>query len=130
MVFCGSRELVCFFIFLSYDSNELFSCFYLCYFILFYFIYFKILINYIMWGSKSLRLNTSRLTPRLTNIKTSHLTFSPLKTLLVSGDIIDHLFLYYSIIMGLEQRFILFGRLDLCSTYRYCMCDVYCILKF
>ena len=31
----------------------------------------------------------------------------PLKTLLVSGVTADHLFLYCSITMGLEQRFIL-----------------------
>lgn len=53
-------------------------------FMLFYFIYFKILINYIMQGSKSLRLNASRLTPRLTNTKTPRLTLSPLKTLVLT----------------------------------------------
>ena len=60
----------------------LMKCFHVfVYVILFYLIYFKILINYIMWGTKSLCLNASRLTPRLTNTKTSRLTLSPLKTL-------------------------------------------------
>ena len=72
-----------------YNSNELFSCFYLCYFILFYFKYFKILINYIL-GSKSLRLNASRLTPHLPNTKTPRLTLSPFKTWFIITTINKH----------------------------------------